>query len=103
MFKLWVFSLPDHINNFDMSFASVSTDDIVYVRSNINGVWCWLLLPQVLREKDKQYNKTIIDYWGIGYDVNISNLISILTSAIASANIPFLWWISHHIQYLNSQ
>ena len=39
------------------------------------------------KTKDKLYNKTIIDYWGIGYDVDIRHLIPILISAIASVNI----------------
>ena len=38
-----------------------------------------------------------------GYDVDIHHWLPILTSAIASVNIGFLWWISRHIQYLNSK
>ena len=36
------------------------------------------------------YIKTIVDYWGIRYDV-------------ASVNIGIHWWTSRHIQYINSQ
>ena len=56
-----------------------------------------------IKRKDQLYNKTIIDYWVIGYDIDIQHWIPILTSAFASVNIGILWWISHHIQYLNGQ
>ena len=55
------------------------------------------VIATVIKKKDKLYNKTIIDYWGIGYDVDIHHWIPILTLAIASVNIGILWWISGHI------
>ena len=53
-----------------------------------------------IQRKDKLYDKTIIDYWGIGYNVDNHHWIPILTSAITSVNISILWWISRHIKYL---
>ena len=61
------------------------------------------VIATFMKKKDKPYNKIIIDYWGIRYDIGIHHWIPILTSAIALVNIGILWWISHHIQYLNSQ
>ena len=60
-------------------------------------------ITTVTNRNEKLYNKTIVDYWGIGYDVDIHHWIPILTSAIASVNIGIVWLISFHIQYLNSQ
>ena len=34
-------------------------------------------------KKDKLYIKTIVEYWGIRYDVDTHNWIPILTKAIA--------------------
>ena len=42
---------------------------------------------------------TIIDYWGIGYRPENTNI----DLGEAEVNIGFLWSISHHIQCLNSQ
>ena len=42
---------------------------------------------------DKLYNKTIVDYLGTGYGVDIHHWIS----TIASVSIG-KWWISHHIR-----
>ena len=60
-------------------------------------------IATIINRKDKLYNKTIIDYWGSEYDVDIHHWIPILTSAIASVNIGILMCIWRHIQYLNSQ
>ena len=42
------------------------------------------------QQTNKLNNETIIDYWGIGYDVYIHHWISILASAFASVNINIL-------------
>ena len=60
------------------------------------------VIATFIKRKDKLYNKTILDYWAMGYNVNIHHWIPILTSAIASVSHGILWWISRHIQYLNS-
>ena len=51
-------------------------------------------ITTVTSRNDKLYNKTIADYLGIGYGVDIQRWIPILTPAIASVNIGILWWIS---------
>ena len=66
-----------------------------------SGVGCFAKV--IKRKKNKLYDKTIIDYWGTGYDVDIYHWIPVSTSAIASVHIGILCWISRHIQYLNSQ
>ena len=43
------------------------------------------IIVTVTKRKDKLYNKTIVDYWGIGY-YDIHPRIPILISAIASVN-----------------
>ena len=56
------------------------------------------VIATVIKRKDILYNEAIIGYWGIGYDADIHHWLLILTLAITS-----VWWISRHIQYLNSQ
>ena len=51
-------------------------------------------ITTITNGNDKLYNKTIVDYLGIGYGVDIHHWIS----TIASANIGKLWWISRHIR-----
>ena len=72
----------------------------------INGVWCWLFLSVMKKKKKKKEKTNYIIKQSLTIEVLDITLISplnpILTSAIASVNIGILWWISCHIQYLNS-
>ena len=40
---------------------------------------------------EKLYNKTIVDYWDIGYEFDIHHRLQVLTSAIASLNISICY------------
>ena len=51
----------------------------------------------VIKGNDRLYNTTIVGYSVIGCDVDIHHF------ATASVNISILWWISRHMQCLNSQ
>ena len=42
------------------------------------------------QQTNKLYSETIIDYWGIGYGIDIHHWISILASVFASVNIGTL-------------
>ena len=93
-------------NNKIKTFIVVaSSDAIIYARFLYQWGLVLTVIALVIKRNDKLYNKTIDDYWGIGYDFDIHHWIPILTSSIAMVNIGSLWWIhvSRQIQYRNSK
>ena len=84
--------------------ASKSIPSFDDVASSDAHIYVWFLyqwglvltvIAIVIKRKDKLhvYSKTIVDYWGVGYDLDIHHRIQMLTSAITSVNIGILWWI----------